>query len=99
MIKGYQRKMIKIQNMDSRIFDEAYFILKCGVEAKINSSEEDMIREAERIVNANLLSEHCLPLIGEKRKKHRISTVKAFAAGVFFCGILSAVIFFIVNHG
>ena len=48
--------MIMLKNTGSEIFDEAYFILKEERMLKGDVSENDMVREASRIVNDNLLS-------------------------------------------
>ena len=55
MIKGNQKKVIHIKNTESRIFDEAYFILKEGIILSV--PENDMINEANRIIEENLKGE------------------------------------------
>ncbi len=46
MLKGAQKKMIVIKTSDSDIFEEAYFVVKGGVE----KSKPDMVFEANRII-------------------------------------------------
>ena len=55
MIKGNQKKVIHIKNTESRIFDEAYFILKEGIALSV--PENDIINEANRIIEENLIDE------------------------------------------
>lgn len=94
-MKGCQKKMIMLKNTGSDIFDEAYFILK-DKEARVGKvSESEMIREANRIVNENLIS-------GYFRKEGARTRDKMLLARVFLGGfgggaLLSAV-FFLFLH-
>ena len=63
MLKGAQKKMIVIKTSDSEIFEEAYFVVKGGVER----SQPDMVSEANRII------EGC----GEKRRERKSRDMKA----------------------
>ena len=51
MIKGAQKKMIVVKTADSEIFEEAYFMVRSGVE----KGQSDMVCEANRII------EECAP--------------------------------------
>lgn len=57
MIRGCQKRIIKIKNTGSGIFDEAYFILRDKPEKKGRPAETDMIKEANRIIRENQLSQ------------------------------------------
>lgn len=48
MLSGYQRKMYYIRNTGSRMFTEAYFVLRAGAESGI--AEADLAAEADRII-------------------------------------------------
>ena len=48
MIRGAQKKMIVIRTHDSRVFEEAYFVMRRDSEATIGDS--DMLTEADRII-------------------------------------------------
>ncbi len=76
MIKGNQKKVIHIKNTESCIFDEAYFILKEDCSASV--PQNDMINEANRIIEENLKGE--LDGKGERR----------FVFGKRFAFLLSA---------
>lgn len=48
MIRGAQKKMIVIRTHDSRVFEEAYFVMRRDTEASVGDS--DMLTEADRII-------------------------------------------------
>ncbi len=52
MIKGCQRKVIVVKGEEKSVFECAYFVLKNSPE-HLNCKEEDMIAEANRIIEAN----------------------------------------------
>ena len=56
--KGCQKRMIMLKNTGSEIFEEAYFILK-ELPKKPAVTESDMVREANRIIEENLLTAYC----------------------------------------
>lgn len=58
MIKGCQKKIILLKNTGSDFFEEAYFILKDGA-LPSSATENDMIREASRIISESQLSSYC----------------------------------------
>lgn len=49
-MRAYQRKIIHLKTTGSDLFDEAYFLLSTEGEA-LFASEEDMVREANRIID------------------------------------------------
>ena len=51
MLKGAQKRMIVVKTADSRIFEEAYFVVKTNYDCE----ELDVVAEAERIVDAAML--------------------------------------------
>ena len=53
VMKGCQKKVIFIKNTESRIFDEAYFIISRESE-KSYLSEENLVSEANRIIERSL---------------------------------------------
>lgn len=52
MLKGAQKRMIVVKTADSRIFEEAYFVVKTNYDCE----ELDMVAEAERIVESAMPS-------------------------------------------
>ena len=51
MIKGCERRMIKIENTDSDLFESAYFIIRQNAQLPKKKRRDDMLREAARIVS------------------------------------------------
>ena len=52
MLRGAEKRMIVVRTRGSRMFEEAYFILK---PEKANLSQTRMITEANRIIEENTL--------------------------------------------
>ncbi len=78
--KGAQRRMIFLKNTGSELFESAYFILNENAAVE-RAGEDDMIREANRIVGANMMG---LPsLRREKRSEHsaRLQRILWFSVG------------------
>ena len=48
-----QKRIVHLKDMQSKYFDEAYFVLKSGV----LESEESLIKEAERIIGSTSISQ------------------------------------------
>ena len=71
MIKGAQKRMIVVKTTESKIFEEAYFVLRREAEGV---SQGDMVGEANRII------EECG---GKKPKKSRWLRDKIAHAALF----------------
>ncbi|MBO7149088.1 MAG: hypothetical protein J6V93_04440 [Clostridia bacterium] len=54
VLKGTQRRMIKISGCADTVFEEAYFILRPST-GQNDMSKSDMIAEANRIIRENAL--------------------------------------------
>ena len=53
-MRGSEKKIIYVKDTGSKIFEEAYFVIRRGVdEGEGRPSENDMVREATRIVSQN----------------------------------------------
>lgn len=52
MLKGSQKQMIVVRTRDSRVFEEAYFVMRRGAER--GADEMDMLWEANRIIESSL---------------------------------------------
>ncbi|MBQ7669638.1 MAG: hypothetical protein IJS45_02815 [Clostridia bacterium] len=50
MVKGCQRKTIRVKDTESRFYEEAYFVLRPGVEIT-GVNDSDIIEEAMKIAN------------------------------------------------
>jgi hypothetical protein len=83
MIKGYRKNMIAVNGGDGDIFETAYFILKDGHSGE-EISENDMLIEAEKIIEKNLLNGEASKNSDKKKKSSEKTGSKAiipFAAG------------------
>ena len=89
MLRGAQKQMIVVKTADSRIFEEAYFVLR----KERAERETDILAEASRII------EGC----GNERGKRERSKFKenalfigSFICGGTFGGVLVGIIMFLV---
>lgn len=89
MVKGCQRKVIFLKNCESELFSEAYFIVNEKAYSP-QRSEDDMIAEANRIVEENLtMGKKTTPL--EKLPtpvRFVLRHCPAFLLGAFTCAFL-----------
>ncbi len=53
MLRGAQKQMIVVRTHGNRVFEEAYFVIRRGA-AETHTNEGDMLREANRIIEASL---------------------------------------------
>ena len=90
MIKGLERKIIMISGSESALFESAYFVLRKSAESG-GASHEDMVREANRII------ELCLPA-GMSRAKRRKKLRSLFTRCAFFLfgALIGAVGFWLI---
>lgn len=56
MLRGSQKQMIVVRTRNSRMFEEAYFVMRRGAD-KGGADELDMLWEANRIIESSLPSE------------------------------------------
>jgi len=82
--KGCQKRMIMLKNTGSEIFDEAYFILKEERVLKNGVTENDMVREAGRIINENLITS-CYKKGTPAFVRDKLKTLMWYAAGAGSC--------------
>lgn len=82
MIRGAQKKMIVVRTHDSRVFEEAYFVVRPDRDPP--PEESDMLSEATRIIHRNTAGAS-VPL-----RYPRASRFKARILGFiwFLCGVL-----------
>ena len=52
-MRGYQKKVIYLKNMESDLFEEAYFVIKDSTGGDSRSTES-LIDEANRIIKENI---------------------------------------------
>ena len=52
-MRGYEKRVFFLKSTDSKIFDEAFFLVK-DEKAQLEIEEKDMISEANRIIEESL---------------------------------------------
>ena len=52
MLKGTEKRVVRIKDVGGDIFEEAYFVIRSG---RVDTSRSDMISEANRIIEENSL--------------------------------------------
>jgi hypothetical protein len=77
MIKGAQKSMIVVKTAESRMFEEAYFVIR----REARGTRGDMVQEADRIIAG------CIGVKGNKRKADAARWI--FAGVGFVCGGLA----------
>lgn len=86
MIKGCQKKIVFLKNTGSKLFDEAYFIIRDSINLD-GISDGDMIDEANRIID------EC---IGENENKRGARSIFLHfvkrSALPFLAGVLASVL-------
>ncbi len=88
MIKGCERRMIKIENPESELFESAYFILRQNAPSAKKCKKDELLREAVRITDGKITEN------SRKRKRfERIVHIIFFAAGVLVSAAASLLIF------
>jgi len=81
-MRGSEKRVIFIRDTGSRIFEEAYFIVRRGIgENGSSPSTDDMVREAQRIV---LESGRMYP--ASVRRRHLRKSALSFLAGAASAG-------------
>lgn len=84
MLTGWQRKIFYVRDTKSRVFSEAYFILRSG--AEFSASDTDLAAEADRILREKL---------PRRRRRRTFARAALFAAGAAVgatvCAVLSLV--------
>ena len=88
MIKGTQKKIIVVKNPKSRIFDEAYFVVRSdgGKSALLNVTHDDMVSEANKIIARSLTPEDPGP--EKKRENSRRTRLLWYLFGAASSGAL-----------
>lgn len=89
-MRGYQKKVVFLKNIESAIFDEAYFIMKPEHSTFENEKKKksDLIKEANRIIEESVGS--------YKKRKNAIGFKEAT---IFISGFLISSIIFIILFG
>ena len=94
MLKGAQKRMIVIRTRDSRLFEEAYFVMRRDL-PDTTAHRSDMLWEANRIIDRSLgvsmphLSSESHAPEEEHRRKSTRRGLWMFLGGVLTGGIMT----------
>ena len=94
MLRGCQKKIVFLKNTGSKLFDEAYFVI--SDKAK-ESAPPDLIREANRIIEENVLAKEKVDLGDTLIKRLLKNRVVVFLLGALISGTITSVIVLILN--
>ena len=76
-MRGSEKKIIYVKDTGSKIFEEAYFVIRRGMDGEdACPSENDMVREASRIVAQNGAD-----YPAARRRRHLRTKLLSFLAG------------------
>ena len=92
MIKGVKKDVVFLKNTGSRVFEEAYFILR---ESPDRPDSSDLAEEARKIIASNVLSPENAFSGKTKRSRTRLFCLISFAAGVIAGASGAALVFFL----
>ena len=82
MIRGAQKKMIVLRTHQSRLFEEAYFVMRHNADEE--GQEHDILREANLILEGSL-SGHAQERQAKERRRRVVGRVLWFLTGLV-CG-------------
>ena len=86
MVKGCQRKTIRVKDTESRFYEEAYFVLRPGVEIT-GANDSDIIEEAMKIASGSDAGNVAPP------RRDTVARLLFFiAGGVFGASLLAALL-------
>lgn len=87
-MRGYQKRVVFLKNTGSRIFEQAYFVLREDKEDDTaNTEKTDMVLEASRIIEENF---------GKRRL--RLSRKLTYAAAFLLGALMAAVLILLLGN-
>ncbi len=91
MIKGCQKRVLWVKNIDSECFDGAFFIVSDKSGAKVRT-EGSMIDEANRIISEHRITNYFdseKDQVSDKKDDFKYIRVKWFSAGALLVAAVS----------
>lgn len=89
MLRGCQKKIVFLKNTGSKLFDEAYFVISDKVK---ESAPPDLIKEANRIIEENVLGKEKTYLGDSLIKRLLKNRIVVFFLGAFLSGAIALMI-------
>ncbi len=97
MLRGSQKQMIVVRTRDSRMFEEAYFVMRRGA-GRSEADELDMLWEANRIIENSLPREGHRPSVPSRAGQEPCSlTASTETAHVRHFDLAAGLVWFIVG--
>ena len=81
-MRGCEKKVLYLKKCESKLFDEAYFVLRKDADAP--PSAEDMLEEATRIIRKEVTAPRALP----RKKSAVLRYVLPFSLGILCSALL-----------
>lgn len=99
MLKGAQKRMIVIRTRDSRMFEEAYFVIRR--DATENTADQaDMLWEANRIIERSTSPIEPVPMTSPAslipRRRRLLLSLFSFVVGVICGGGLIGILWYLL---
>lgn len=94
MIKGAQKKMVVVRTRDSRLFEEAYFVMRHDTPDE-SRKDNDIVAEANRIIHQNTDHGRSHVIDNACKRSALVSRGISFAIGCLTGGGFCALIFII----
>jgi len=92
LIKGAQRSIVVLRVPSGKYFEQAYFIVKDGVENK-RGTKRDMVKEAAKIAMDAISDCDAEDVL---KKKHGLYYFLYFSLGMFVCSLICAALILFV---
>ena len=94
MIKGAQKKMVVVRTRDSRLFEEAYFVMRHDTPSE-HKKDDDIVAEANRIIRQNTDHGRSRVIDTACKRSVLVSRGISFVAGCLAGGGFCALVFII----
>lgn len=86
MVKGISRQVVVVRSLDTKLFEQAIFLIRDGALPRQGVTDDDIIREATAAAEACLQNRRVLPVFWTR--------VFWSGAGALFTGLLWALTLF-----
>ena len=85
MLRGAEKRMIVVRTRDSRLFEEAYFVVRPEAEGR-ERDDTDMLREANRILDNSMAAAKEREALPHPALSHRSGLIRGLFW--FFAGLV-----------
>jgi hypothetical protein len=101
MLRGSQKRMIVVRTRDSRLFEEAYFVIRRSADEHSGDADDewDMLREANRILESSMagVRRESFPAAASPRpRKGQLRGLLWFLCGLITGGGAASLLWFLL---